>query len=127
MFKLAAEQRHVDALFHLALIYKTGFGDLVELSKTKSMSLLEEAANLGHSAAQVELAKVFSHSGSEDIQRKGVFYSTLAASQGIHTCSYNRLGNLFSQGVGGLGESLYLAKHYYELGANLANKKSFCK
>merc|ERR1712032_773177 len=81
------------------------------------MTLLEEAADLGHSIAQVNLSFEFHPSEKEDSQRKAVYYSTLAASQGIHDGAYCRLGDLFLEGFGGLVKSDYLAKHYFELGA----------
>merc|ERR1712183_558011 len=75
MFRLAAEKRDSDAMFALAMIYETGFVGLVEQSNTRYMSLLEEAVELGHPDAQVNLAQVFGRSEREDIQRKGVFYA----------------------------------------------------
>ena len=119
MIKLAAEQQYADALFGLALINEKGCEGLVEQSYSKFMTLLEGAADLGLPVAQNNLALEFSSCGSEDIQRKAVLYSTLAASQGNLAIAYDRLGSLFLEGVGGLVKSLYLAKHYSELGVNL--------
>ena len=88
MLKLDTEQRNADALFHLAMIYETGFEGLVERSKMKSMSLLEEAANLGNPSAQVNLAQVFNRSVKKTFNGKGFSTQLLLqvrASYLVHT------------------------------------------
>jgi len=112
--ELAAEQHHPRALGMLAGMYKDGVYGIVTQSESRAMSLRKEAADLGNSRAQAELAHMYQYrnSGEED-QQKAALYMTLAgATQGGQASCH--LGESFYYGLAGFNKSLYRAKHYFE-------------
>ena len=113
-FELAAEKRYPPALYFLADIHMDmeGLDDMGSQSDSRAMSLMKEAADLGHSVAQCRLAAMYSgRDRGAGYQQK---YLTLAYSQGQDPRSTFPLGRFFYSGFGGLSKSLYRAKHYLE-------------
>ena len=103
----AADQRDPGALAEIALAYNEG--DTLERNESKYLHYMKEAADLGHTEAQQELALTYSTHEKE----KRLHYTTLAASQGdAKACGM--LGAYFIYAECGLTKSLVLAKHYCE-------------
>ena len=127
-FELAADSRHTPALYLLSYIYMEGLDGIVRQSDSTAMSLMKDAADLGYSEAQYELAEMYldRNSGGED-QRKAALYMTLAYSQDQYPLSAASLmGNFFYSGFGGLSKSLYLAKYYLEEAAGKRCDAAHC-
>ena len=76
------------------------------------MDLTKEAADLGHTRAQLSLSAMYLHCNRDaEDHKKGVFYSTLACGQGQggakHGKAAHRLGVYFRCDIGGLNKLLY--------------------
>lgn len=118
-FKLAAEQRHPDALRNLALMHygDLGMGNLVEQNYTKARDLFKKAADLGNVQAQISLCIMYrlGQGGPED-KAKAAYYYTLAyeSSQDPHPYVCFFLGLYYFRGHGGFDKNLYRAKYYLE-------------
>jgi TPR repeat protein len=90
-YKKAAEQKNIESLYALGIIYDSGDG--VEKDEAKSLAYYREAADLGHAQAQHNLATYyFSRADKEPSSRELMFkYYTLAAKQ-MHARSMMALG-----------------------------------
>ena len=99
IYKRAAELGDVEAKFHLACLYKNGKG--VKMNENKAMQLSREAADGGHSNAQLclgmELAREKINETAEGLnaREKASFrYIWLAANQGLTDAEY-LLGHIY--------------------------------
>ena len=122
LIKQAAEQHNSDACYLIAIEHD-------RLGETApGQKVMKEAADLGHIAAQYEIARdmalLVTQSDCSDTRETLLHYVTLAASQGeSNACCI--LGQMFMKDEGlkmfesaecGLTKSFVLAKHYSEKG-----------
>ena len=85
--KKAAAQNEPSALHYLAELYRDGFASVLDESQEKSKELLMRSANLGHVAANSQLARFYLHlaefysAGSAGLERdpdEAIFRATVA-------------------------------------------------
>ena len=91
----------------------------------KARELFKQAADLGDIKAQYCLAGMFCQGlGGENDYHQAVHYATLACRR-KDASSALRMGDLHHLGVGGLPQSLFLAKHYLKKAAENGNECAY--
>ncbi|KAL7533909.1 hypothetical protein ACHAWF_004659 [Thalassiosira exigua] len=101
-----------DALCKLSILYRDGIEGVLEPSLSMEMKYLQNAADRGHTYAQFYLANKYVEFGGEGDLAKALIYFTTAYSHGLIGGPSRMLGLFYHLGLGGLGKSLYCAKHY---------------
>ena len=117
--QLASDQQFPAAMDKLADMYEEGSGVERDLSKAKSLWL--KASNLGCSEASMSMVKYHNYSGEE-----AVYFATLAYSQDKSSmAAAHVLGKVFYYGEDGLEQSLFRAKHYFQVAADAGNQDAY--
>ena len=120
-YQLAATQHDPIGEFNLGLVFEKGKGRAVDFAKAKE--LYQEAANLGHSQAMVQLAGIYFNGqvGSRDEEQALLWYKK-AAALGEREALY-QLGLLSETGVA-TKLDFSDAIHYYQQAADKGDAKA---
>lgn len=114
-------------MYQLALLYEEGNG--VEQSNSKAQELMTKAANLGYTDAQYVLARwhYYGKAGFSANKSKSLYCITICYSQEQKSNAQADvfLGSLHFHGGGGLKESSYLARHYFERSAKGGHEPAY--
>eukprot|EP00571_Detonula_confervacea_P006298 CAMPEP_0172319826 /NCGR_PEP_ID=MMETSP1058-20130122/38809_1 /TAXON_ID=83371 /ORGANISM="Detonula confervacea, Strain CCMP 353" /LENGTH=397 /DNA_ID=CAMNT_0013034957 /DNA_START=41 /DNA_END=1231 /DNA_ORIENTATION=+ len=119
--ELAAEQHDPQALYQL------GEHHGIAQSFSRAKPYFQEAADLGHISAQVQLGSMYLDgiAGAKD-ESKAAHYSTLAYSSRRDPLSALNLGRIFLKGYGNAPhKSLVRAKHYLQSAAEKGMKMAY--
>jgi TPR repeat protein len=113
------ESPDLDAIYTLAKEYE--YGKNVEKSKEKAIALMKKAADMGSRRAQDSVV-IYLGEKHNLILADSVYYATLAIAErppsylcGASPHSAFVLGNAFNDGVGGLEQNIFLARHYLSI------------
>jgi TPR repeat protein len=119
--KLAADQGHRAAQFHMGLRYETG-RDL-QINDKEAVHYYRLAANQGHKEAQFNLGNRYVNGqGVEKNDKKAIYYYQLAAKQGHREAQFY-LGIMYANGRG-VEKSDKKAVKYYRLAADQGHRIS---
>jgi TPR repeat protein len=119
-YKKAAVQGHVNALYFLSKLYRTGHGEEVPQDPKKAVYWLTKAAEQGLVNAQYSLGHNYQYGdGAPQDYKQAFFWYTKAAEQGHYFAKENRDKMLEMMSQSQIEEVQKLSKELYE---NIYNK-----
>lgn len=126
-YEKAASKGHLNALYKLAMCYKTGDGIPTGPNPSYSLRLLQKAAGKRHPLACFELANYYKNGEHVEKDLNTAIELYYFASQQGHTDAIYHLGLMYEQGGDGIEKNIELARKYYITAAERGHIKALEK